>query len=202
MGVGAKLFTLAGPVLTYGIGGSIVVGLAALAMGAKRADAAPRGDRIGARGCAFAAHQTGRRRPPRLGDARAQIVFLLILPMEFSDCAGRGAGGGGAAAAALEEERQSVKMICVKPPGFLQALLRWMTGRQRNERKKRPIRRWGAICAQTVQDARGFYSGAPPCRYAGNSAHVHVANSAANVHANALGVRQPNAPVALAVTDG
>ena len=36
MGVGAKLFTLAGPVLTYGIGGSIVVGLAALAMGAGR----------------------------------------------------------------------------------------------------------------------------------------------------------------------
>ena len=24
--------------------------------------------------------------------------------------------------------------------------------------KKRPIRRWGAICAQTVRDARGFYS--------------------------------------------
>ena len=36
MGVGAKLFTLAGPVLPYGIGGSIVVGLAALAMGAGR----------------------------------------------------------------------------------------------------------------------------------------------------------------------
>ena len=36
MGVGAKLFTLAGPVLTYGIGSSIVVGLAALAMGAGR----------------------------------------------------------------------------------------------------------------------------------------------------------------------
>ena len=36
LGVGAKLFTLAGPVLTYGIGGSIVVGLAALAMGAGR----------------------------------------------------------------------------------------------------------------------------------------------------------------------
>lgn len=36
MGVGAKLFTLAGPVLTYGIGGSIVVGLVALAMGAGR----------------------------------------------------------------------------------------------------------------------------------------------------------------------
>ena len=36
MGVGAKLFTLAGPVLTYGIGGSIVVGLSALAMGAGR----------------------------------------------------------------------------------------------------------------------------------------------------------------------
>ena len=36
MGVGAKLFTLAGPVLTYGIGGSIVVGLLALAMGAWR----------------------------------------------------------------------------------------------------------------------------------------------------------------------
>ena len=36
MGVGAKLFTLAGPVLTYGICGSIVVGLVALAMGAGR----------------------------------------------------------------------------------------------------------------------------------------------------------------------
>ena len=36
MGVGAKLFTLAGPVLTYGIGGSIVVGLLALAMGTGR----------------------------------------------------------------------------------------------------------------------------------------------------------------------
>ena len=36
MGVGAKLFTLAGPVLTYGIGGSIVVGLLALAMGVGR----------------------------------------------------------------------------------------------------------------------------------------------------------------------
>ena len=36
MGVGAKLFTLAGPVLTYGIGSSIVVGLVALAMGAGR----------------------------------------------------------------------------------------------------------------------------------------------------------------------
>lgn len=32
MGVGAKLFTLAGPVLVYGIGSSIVVGLIAFAM--------------------------------------------------------------------------------------------------------------------------------------------------------------------------
>ena len=29
MGVGAKLFTLAGPVLVYGISGSIIVGLVA-----------------------------------------------------------------------------------------------------------------------------------------------------------------------------
>ena len=36
MGVGAKLFTLAGPVLPDGRGGSIVVGPAALAMGAGR----------------------------------------------------------------------------------------------------------------------------------------------------------------------
>ena len=33
MGVGAKMFTLAGPVLVYGIGGSVIVGLIALAMG-------------------------------------------------------------------------------------------------------------------------------------------------------------------------
>ena len=32
MGVGAKLFTLAGPVLVYGIGASIIVGLIAFAM--------------------------------------------------------------------------------------------------------------------------------------------------------------------------
>ena len=32
MGVGAKLFTLAGPVLVYGISASIVVGLITLAM--------------------------------------------------------------------------------------------------------------------------------------------------------------------------
>ncbi len=34
MGVGAKMFTLAGPVLVYGIGGSVLVGLIALLMGA------------------------------------------------------------------------------------------------------------------------------------------------------------------------
>ena len=34
MGVGAKMFTLAGPVLVYGIGGSVVVGLATLLLGA------------------------------------------------------------------------------------------------------------------------------------------------------------------------
>ena len=34
MGVGAKLFTLAGPVLVYGIGSSVIVGLIALLMGA------------------------------------------------------------------------------------------------------------------------------------------------------------------------
>lgn len=32
MGVGAKLFTLAGPVLTYGISASVIVGLIAFAM--------------------------------------------------------------------------------------------------------------------------------------------------------------------------
>ena len=36
MGVGAKMFTLAGPVLVYGIGGSVIVGLIALAMGVGR----------------------------------------------------------------------------------------------------------------------------------------------------------------------
>ena len=65
--------------------------------------------------------------------------------------------------------------------------------------KKRPIRRWGAICAQTVRDARGFLQRALHLAATqATGAHVHVANSAANVHANALGVRQPNA-VALAV---
>ena len=32
MGVGAKLFTLSGPVLVYGISGSIIVGLITLIM--------------------------------------------------------------------------------------------------------------------------------------------------------------------------
>ena len=34
MGVGAKMFILAGPVLVYGIGGSVIVGLIALLLGA------------------------------------------------------------------------------------------------------------------------------------------------------------------------
>ena len=34
MGIGAKIFSLAGPVLVYGIGASALVGLAAFFMGA------------------------------------------------------------------------------------------------------------------------------------------------------------------------
>ena len=57
------------------------------------------------------------------------LIVFLCLPMEFFLIA---LGGGRAAAAALEGGKSmSVKMICVKPPRFLRALLRWMTGRQR-----------------------------------------------------------------------
>ena len=47
----------------------------------------------------------------------------------FSDCAGRGDGGGGTAAASIKEgKRMSVRMVCIKAPRFLRALIRLFAG--------------------------------------------------------------------------
>ena len=57
------------------------------------------------------------------------LIVFLCLPMEFFLIALGVAQG--CCCCARGGKSMSVKMICVKPPRFLRALLRWMTGRQR-----------------------------------------------------------------------